>query len=282
VIDRATVVGPLSPAVTLLRLLAAREVADFAEWYRAGAEYTDRVADGMDFDRAGADATGADPVADPSETVAALRAGRTDLRAETAAVVAATYLGDAAFGRPFLAYTPRWYRLALAAPVALAARRLRRVAAPFREQVVAAGDGNGAVRPRSPPEPAFTVPSDLPVDADAVAAVRDAGGFEAFERSFVLADAVLHIEWFAHVAAVAGIAVPRDLIDRAVRESAAHYTGGRESLSPDVRRFQRLLFADDAWVRDVDTSYRLNSTLFGVWERVLREERRRLDRASRN
>ncbi|WP_394351404.1 hypothetical protein [Halobaculum saliterrae] len=278
-IDRATVVGLLRPAVTLLRLLAAREVADFAEWYRAGAEYTDRVADGMDFDRAGADATGADPVADPSETLAALREGRTDVPPETARVVAATYLGDADFGRPFLAYTPGWYRLALAAPVALAARRLRRVAAPFRERVAAAGDDG---RLDASTVPAFSAPSDLPIDADAVVAVRDGGGFEAFERSFVLADAVLHTEWFAHVAAAAGITVPQDLIDRTIHESAAHYTGGRESLSPDVRRFQRLLFADDAWVRDVDTSYRLNSALFGVWERILREERRRLDRASRN
>jgi len=79
----------------------------------------------------------------------------------------------------------------------------------------------------------------------------------------------------------AGIAVPVDLVDRTIRESAAYYTGGRESLSPDVRRFQRLLFADDAWVRDVDASYRLNSALFGVWERILRAERRRLERASR-
>jgi len=268
--------------VTLLRLLAAREVADFAEWYRAGAEYTDRVADGMGLDRAGADATGTDPVAEPAETVAALREGRTDLPPETARVVAATYLGDAAFGRPFLAYTPRWYRLALAGPVALAARRLRRVAAPFRERGAAGVDGDGTIRSGSRPEPAFTAPSGLAVDADAVAAVRDAGGFEAFERSFVLADAVLHTEWFAHVADAAGIAVPRKLVDRTLRESAAYYTGGRESLSPDVRRFQRLLFADDAWVRDIDTSYRLNSALFGVWERVLRAERRRLDRASRN
>ncbi|GAA0232627.1 hypothetical protein [Halobaculum roseum] len=276
--------------MTLLRLLSARDVADFAEWYRAGAEYTDRVADGMDFDRDGADATGADPVAEPSETVAALRGGRTDLSPAASRVVAATYLGDAAFGRPFLAYTPRWYRLALAGPVALAARRLRRVAAPFREGVataVADGDRDGdgdrraaASRTRAR-EPEYTAPSGLSVGADAVASVRDPGGFEAFERSFVLADAVLHTEWFAHVADAAGIAVPEDLIERTVRESAAYYTGRRASLSPDVRRFQRLLFLDDAWVRDVDASYRLNSALFGVWERILREERRRLERASR-
>ncbi|QZP36865.1 hypothetical protein [Halobaculum magnesiiphilum] len=274
--------------MSLLRLCSARDVADFAEWYRAGAEYTDRVADGMGFDRDGADRIGADPVAEPAETVAALREGRTDLSPAASRVVAATYLGDAAFGRPFLAYTPRWYRLALAGPVALAARRLRRVAAPFREGVDTAvdfdfGDGDrraDASRTRAR-EPEYTPPSGLAVGADAVASVRDSGGFEAFERSFVLADAVLHTEWFAHVADAAGIAVPEGLIERTVRESAAYYTGRRESLSPDVRRFQRLLFLDDAWVRDVDASYRLNSALFGVWERILGEERRRLERASR-
>ena len=267
--------------MTLLRLLAARDVADFAEWYRAGAEYTDRVADGMGFDRCGTDTTGADPVAEPTETVAALREERTDLSTAASRVVAATYLGDAAFGRPFLAYTPRWYRLALAGPVALAARRLRRVAAPFRE-----GDGTGGAGDRRTDalwgqEPEYTSPSGLAVGADAVASVRDAGGFEAFERSFVLADAVLHTEWFAHVADAAGITVPEELIERTIRESAAYYTGRRADLSPDVRRFQRLLFLDDAWVRDVDASYRLNSALFGVWERILRQERRRLERADR-
>jgi hypothetical protein len=268
--------------VTLLRLLAAREVADFAEWYRAGAEYTDRVADGMGFDRAGADATGSDPVADPAGTVAALTEGRTDLSPATAQVVAATYLGDAAFCGPFIEYTPRWYRLALAGPVALAERRLRRVAAPFRERGAVADGGDGAGGRATPAQaPEFTLPSALAVGADAVAAVRDAGGVEAFERSFVLADAVLHTEWFAHVAEAAGIAVPGELVDRTIRESAAFYTGGRKALSPDVRRFQRLLFADDAWVRDIDASYRLNSTLFGVWERILHEERRRLERAGR-
>ncbi|MFC6787245.1 hypothetical protein ACFQFH_15650 [Halobaculum halobium] len=270
--------------MTLLRLLAARETADFAEWYRAGAEYTDRVAAGMGFDRDGADATGRDPVAEPGQTVVALSEGRTDLSPATAGVVAATYLGDAAFGRPFLAYTPRWYRLALAGPVALAARRLRRVARPFRDRTATGdgGAGDGRTDHATPGrEPEFTPPSGLAVGADAVAAVRDAGGIEAFERSFVLADAVLHTEWFAHVAGAAGIVVPADLVERTVRESAAYYTGRREDLSPDVCRFQRLLFADDAWVRDVDTSYRLNSALFGAWERILREERRRLDRADR-
>lgn len=268
--------------MTVLRLLGARDAADFAAWFRAGAEYTDRVADGMGFERDGVGADGADPIADPAPVVAALRDGRTDLPPATARVVAATYLGDAEFGPPFLAYTPSWYRLALAGPVALATRRLRRVAEPFVERVRldggdagAAPDGTGAVPPAGP---TYSLPADLPVGADAVAAVRDAGGWTAFERSFVLADAVLHTEWFADVARAGGIRVPEELVERTLRESAAYYTGRRATLSPRVRRFQRYLFADDAWVRDVDTSYRLDSALFGAWERILRRERRRLER----
>ncbi|MFC7097665.1 hypothetical protein [Halobaculum marinum] len=275
--------------MTVLRLLGARDAADFAEWYRAGAEYSDRVAEGMGFERTGVGPDGADPLANPAPVVTALRAGRTDLPPETARVVAATYLGDAEFGAPFLAYTPRWYRLALAGPVALATRRLRRVAEPFVRRVVLDGgsggaDASGQTHRRGgvpPVGPVYSTPADLSVGADAVAAVRDAGGWSAFERSFLLADAVLHTEWFADVARSGGIRVPEELVERTVSESAAYYTGNRESLSPRVRRFQRHLFADDAWVRDVDASYRLNSALFGVWERILRRERRRLDRSER-
>lgn len=256
--------------MTLLRLLPLRTPTDFAEWYRAGAEYADRVADGMGFDRAGVGPDGADPLADPGPTVAALRDGRTDLPPATARVVALTLLGDAAFGRPFLAYTPTWYGVALAGPVALATRRLRGAAAPLADRAAAPPDAD------RPTEPTFSGPADLAVDEARVEAVRTGGGWEAFARSFVLADAVMHVEWFADVARAAGVAVPRELVERTLRESAANYTDERGSLSPDVRRFQRLLFADDAWVRDVDTSYRLNSALFGVWERLLREERERL------
>ncbi|MFC7136122.1 hypothetical protein ACFQRB_05310 [Halobaculum litoreum] len=272
--------------MTVLRLVAARGVADFAEWFRAGAAYTDRVADGMGFDRTGANADGADPLAAPAPTTAALRDGVTDLDPGVARVVAATFLGDAEFGAPFLAYTPRWYRLGLAGPVALATRRLRRVAEPFVERAVAApaeDDRPSGVAPDGVPPtgPAYSLPSDLHVGEEAVAGVRDAGGWAAFERSFRLADAVLHTEWFADVARAGGVAVPSDLVDRTVAESAAYYTGRRAALSPEVRRFQRLLFADDEWVRDVDTSYRLRSTLFGVWEGILRRERRRLERRDR-
>ena len=44
-----------------------------------------------------------------------------------------------------------------------------------------------------------------------------------------------------------------------------------------VARFQAALFGDDAWVRRIDDVYGLDSWLFGLWERLLRAERRRLE-----
>lgn len=240
--------------MTLVRLLPCRTPADFAEWYRAGAEYAVRVAAGMGFDADGLRSA-------RDDGYAALRAGRTDVPPGLARTVAATLLGDAEFGPPFLPWTPAWYRAALAGPIRLAARRLRRAARPYARRA-------GGV-----PSPVFSRPTDLRVDGEPATA-----GVSGFRDRFLLADAVIHVEWFAHVAREAGVDVPASLVERTRRVSAAYYGGRRRALPPDVRRFQRHLFADDAWVRDVDTSYRLNSTLFAAWERVLRDERRRLAR----
>ncbi len=101
-----------------------------------------------------------------------------------------------------------------------------------------------------------------------------------FGERFVLADALLHLEWFVHVARESGITVPQPLVERTREESLAYYTGHRDALSPRVREFQALLFSDDAWVREIDAVYGLDSTLFGVWERLLGAERRRLETSS--
>jgi hypothetical protein len=244
--------------VTLFRLLGRRTVADFAEWYRAGAEYTRTVAVGMGFDGVEGSA-----LTDIDDTAAALRAGEADLRPEEARVVATTFLADAGFSEPFLEYTPAWYRAVLLGPIRLADRRLRDVAEPFAARAAEAGE--------RPTVPDYSRPADV-----GVAGAPPTAGIEGFRGSFLLADAVLHLEWFVAVAAAAGVDVPRELIERTRRESVAHYAGEREGLSPRVRRFQYYLFADDAWVRDVNTTYRLNSALLGVWSRLLRGERARL------
>ncbi|WP_297885452.1 hypothetical protein [uncultured Halorubrum sp.] len=189
-----------------------------------------------------------------------LRTAPEELTPEEARSVAATLLADGAFSEPYCEWLPTWYELALIAPVRYCDWRLRRVA--------------GAVADRASvtaTAPRFSRPTDVRIDG-APALSRVSG----FRERFLLADSLLHLEWFDHVAAADGIEVPDGLVTRTREESLSYYGGGRDRLSPDVRRFQRHLFADDRWVRRVDEAYDLDSALFGVWERLLRDERRRL------
>ena len=197
---------------------------------------------------------------DSDRTVRRLRTAPEDLTPDEARSVAATLLADGAFSEPYCEWLPTWYELTLIAPVRYADWRLRRVAS-----AVAEGAGVTATAPR------FSRPTDVRIDG-APALSRVTG----FRERFLLADSLLHLEWFDHVAAADGIDVPADLVARTREESLSYYGGDRDSLSPDVRRFQHHLFADDRWVRRVDEAYGLDSRLFGLWERLLCGERRRL------
>jgi len=197
---------------------------------------------------------------DGEQVAADLRGDPSALSPAAARSVAATLLADGRFSEPYCEWLPTWYELALIAPVRYGEWRLRRVAAGVAD---AAGVTVTA--------PQFSRPRDVTVDGRP--ALARASGFR--ER-FLLADALLHLEWFEHAAAADGIEVPTDLAERTREESLSYYGGDRERLSEPVRRFQRLLFADDAWVRRVDESYGLDSSLFALWERLLRAERERL------
>jgi hypothetical protein len=237
--------------VSLLRLFALSRPEHFADWYRIGAEYVRLVSEGMGFEVG-------DFVIRAEEATAALRAGRTDVPPEVARSIAADLLADATFSAPYLEWMPLWYELALVGPVTYAEFRLRRVAARYTR------DLDHVTVPR------FSRPGDVLV------AGRPAVDYvSGFARRFVLADAVLHLEWYTHVARESGIHVPPGLVERTRAETVAYYTGHGD-LSDDVRHFQRLLFADDEWVRDVDAAYDLDSALFGLWERILSRERERL------
>lgn len=243
--------GPTA-AITVLGLLRLTAPRDFADWYAASRAYTRHVAEGMGFP--GATDVDGDRVAG---TLATDPAG---LSPATARSVATTLLADGAFSEPYCEWMPLWYELGLLAPVRYGEWRLRRVA---RE--VAAAAGVTATAPR------FSRPRDVLVDG------RPAlDGVSGFRERFLVAAALLHLEWFVHAARADGIAVPGDLVERAREESLSYYAGDRDRLSPEIRRFQELLFADDAWVARVDSAYGLDSRLFGLWERLLRDERRRL------
>jgi hypothetical protein len=237
--------------VSLLRLFGLFRPDHFADWYRIGAEYVLTVSEGMGF------AVGDFPIL-AEEATAALRAGDTDVPPDVARSIAADLLADATFSAPYLEWMPLWYELALVGPVRYAEFRLRRVASRY------ARDLSHVTVPR------FSRPGDVLVGGrPAVAHVS------GFAERFIVADAVLHLEWYAHVARESGVHVPSGFVDRAREETVAYYAGHGQ-LSDDVRHFQRLLFADDAWVRDIDDAYDLDSALFSLWERLLRRERERL------
>ncbi|WP_311171427.1 hypothetical protein [Halobellus ordinarius] len=241
--------------MSVLSLLRARNAADFADWFRPGAEYLLRVADGMGF-RTG-DLAG---FIDEAET--AMRAGRTgaDVAPTANRLIAADLYADAAFGLPFLEWTPVWYELGLTAPTAYAGWQLRRIA----DQYAATIDHISV--------PRFSRPGDVVTRGRP--AVESVSGFA---DRFAFADAILHLEWFAYVAEECGINVPADMVAETRRETVAYYVGDRslEELDPSVRRFQTLLFTDDEWIRDLDDRYGLGSTLLSVWARVCRRERER-------
>jgi len=238
--------------ITVLRLLTLTAPPDFADWYAASRDYTRRVAEGMGL--SGVDAL------DGTAVAARLREAPDSLSPPAARSVAATLLADGRFSEPYCEWMPLWYELGLIAPIRYGEWRLRRVASD-----VASGAGVTVTAPR------FSRPSDVRIDGQP-ALDRVSG----FRERFLLAAALLHLEWFVHAATADGIEVPSTLVDRTRRGSLAYYGGTRSSLPSDVRRFQRLLFTDDRWVRTVNDAYDLDSRLFGLWERLLADERRRL------
>ncbi|MUW14732.1 hypothetical protein GJ633_08675 [Halorubrum sp. CBA1125] len=197
---------------------------------------------------------------DGTQATAALRDGPDRLSSAEARSVATTLLADGAFSEPYCEWLPTWYELGLLAPIRYGEWRLRRVAS-----TVADASGVTVTAPR------FSRPRDVRLEGDPVLS-----GVTGFRDRFLLADALLHLEWFVHVGAADGIDVPRSLVERTREESLSYYAGRRDHLSPRVRRFQRLLFADDRWIRQVDERYGLDSTLFAHWSRLLRSEREQL------
>ena len=200
---------------------------------------------------------------DGDRVTATLREDPSSLSPAAARSVATTLLADGVFSEPYCEWMPLWYELGLIAPVRYGEWRLRRVASAVTEAARVTVTA-----------PRFSRPRDVRIGGKPALA-RVSG----FRDRFLLADALLHLEWFVHVAAADGIEVPSDLIERTREESLSYYAGDRSALSADVRRFQRHLFADDQWVARVNDGYDLDSTLFGLWERLLSAERTRLARA---
>ena len=193
-----------------------------------------------------------------------MRANRTggDVAVEVARTIVADLLADAAFGPPFLEWTPLWYELALTGPTYYAEWRLKRVAREYARPL-----DHVSV-------PRFSRPRDVLYEGDP--ALERVSGFA---DRFAFADAIVHLEWFDYVATECGLPVPPELVRHTRAETVAYYVGEKEmdDLTPTVRRFQHLLFTDDVWAREVNRRYEMDSQLFTLWERILRRERQRFD-----
>jgi hypothetical protein len=172
--------------VTVLSLLSLRTPADFADWYRLGAQYVHGVADTMGFDLGRFSET-------YPRAVESLRVG-SDLAPRAARSVAADLLADATYAEPYREWMPLWYELGLLPFNRLAERRLRRAA-----RTVASGADAGPVSaPSAGPRRVRRRPD------------RHRGRRGPRVRGAVRpADALPHLEWFVHVARESGVAVPR-------------------------------------------------------------------------
>lgn len=217
----AELLDPRTPA----RLALANDPESLADYYRFGADYVLEVARAMSFETGDAAA-----VVDRAER--AMRAGRTDVEPAIARSVAAVVLGDANWWLPLGTWVPvRWALVSgwRAWPLFY---NLRRVGRTYAANLA------------SFDVPTFSTRWDVLVEG------RPAAGYvSGYADSVVLADSILHLEWFDAVAADHGIDVPADLRERTRRESKRYFTGHRSELSPDVREFQYHLFADVDWIR---------------------------------
>jgi hypothetical protein len=222
--DSRDVVSLLDPR-TPIRLALARSPRHLADYYWYGADYVQTVATAMDF-----------PVGDLEETVgrarAAMAADETDVRPAVARSIASVLLGDANWWLPLGTWVPPRYALLSGYRAWPLFVHLRRVGHQYARNL------------DSFSVPAFSTRWDVLLDGRTAASLVD-----GYRDRIVLADSILHLEWFVAVAADHGIEVPEALVERTREESIRYFTGRQDTLPPDVREFQYHLFADGDWIR---------------------------------
>jgi len=230
---------------------AFRHPSDAADYFRFGAEYIVDVSREMGYE--------VDDLPERVENATdAMRADLTDVDDDVARLIAVVLVGDAEFYRAFVRWFPWKYRVfALGSGLDYAFRRkLRRLGAMY----VGAETGWGEWARGYPgllEEPTdFTARDDEAVLVDGRPAMDHVDGYP---NRVVLTDAVLHTEWYEHAARYAGVDVEEELVDRTVEESAPYFAGVTDELSDDVAEFQRALFIDAQWLRDVNDAYDLDS-----------------------
>lgn len=249
-----------------------RSPNDVAPYFRFGADYIVEVSRELGWG-----------VGDLPETVDnahdALKEGDTDVDDDVAELVGAVLVGDAEFFPALKPWLPRGYRLLMRGFEHPVRRKLLRVAGLYTDTLEpgfmefyhaypSVREGFGA--------PLFSRPADHPVNGKTPTSYVGGYGLGAYRRRVVLADCVLHVEWYSYAARRVGVDVPRDLVERTVEESVPYFAGIRDELSPDVQRFQQALFTDSEWIRDFHDTYGLRSVMLKQAVKGIEEARRDL------
>jgi len=241
--------------LTVFRLVLPtvfRTPSEAADYFRFGAEYVVDVSREMGWDVG-------DLPGRIENAVGAMEDDVTDVDDDVARLIAVVLAGDADFYHAFVRWFPWKYRVFVVASGldAVFRRKLRRLAAVY------VGDTDLGWRdwfdgyPGILDDPmGFSARDDDHVLVDGRPAPWYVDGYES---RTVLVDSVLHTEWYAHAARSSGVEVDDGLVERTVRESAPYFAGVSDRLSDDVARFQRALFVDSDWLRDVDDAYDLDS-----------------------
>ncbi|MFW5928827.1 MAG: hypothetical protein ACOCT0_00190 [Halobacteriota archaeon] len=217
------------------RMSTPEEAADYVE---CGLDYVVEVSEALGYATDDVEPRG-------DRAVEALAAGETDVDDDVAEAVALVLAGDAAFYRAFVDWFPLKYRV-LARPLDWTFNpKLRGLAAAY------VGVDRAREIERSIEH---TSADEVEVDGRHPMEYVDGVGDRV-----VLADSVLHADWYREVALALDVDLDRALFDAVVDESPAYFAGVSESLSSEVARAQVALFRDSEWLRRVDRAYGLDS-----------------------
>jgi hypothetical protein len=233
--------------MSVFKLQNLQQPKDFALWFRHGAEYIERVANGMDYPLNGYP----DLRKDACE---AIKANEQKPPEQTGRLVATVLVADADWAHPYPTYMPTWYTAMTGLLLRHIVDQLDRVSEMYAKYL--------SKQFTNFPRPEYHTSNEVMLGNKQAIAYLDTVG----ER-FRFADAILHIDWFEYAIRQSPINGPdKEFFDRARKESVAYFTGRTRNLSDDIRNFQRLLFTDIDWIRQINYGYNLNSWLFDLWE----------------
>lgn len=209
----------------------------------------------------------------------ALEQENTDVDEDTSTLIAAVLVGDAEFFGALGEWFPPGYKLLMRGFEHPVRRKLLRIAGLYTYTLepgfMEFYHAYPSVR-RDFGAPSYSSPADVLVNDEPATHYINGLGLDAYRRSVVLGDSILHVEWYEYAAGKVGIKVPESLVERTKEESKHYFTHQSEELSEEVREFQRALFSDAEWIRDFHDTYNLRSILLKQAAAGLEDARQKL------